>query len=306
LSIKNWIKFIFLGLVWGSSFLWIKIALQEVGPFTLVFFRVLFGTIGLIAFFVFTRLKFSFKSFWIYGVIGLFNVALPFALISWSEKNISSGLASILNSTVPLFTMLIASIFVHDERLTSSRIAGLIVGFAGVLVLMSNRLSGETAIQGWGIFAMLVAAVSYGACAVFARRTNHRVKSQDQALGQMATGVLFIAPAMLIFEPPFHLPVLPVTYLAFGWLGLLGSCVAALLWFSLINSVGPSRTSMVTYMFPLVGVILGLIVLKETQDWRLFAGGALILAGIVIVNSSKKHISKEDAPLLSDEGSSNG
>lgn len=284
--------------------MWIKIALQEVGPFTLVFFRTLFASTGLILYFVITKRNFSFKNLWIYAVIGFFNVAFPFALISWSEQQISSGLAAILNSTVPLFTMLIASFFVKEDRMTIKRVAGIVVGFAGVMVLMSNRLGQETQNQTIGIIAMLIAACSYGASAVFARRTNHRVNSQDQSLGQMATGVLFIAPVMLIWEPPFHFPAHITTIVALVWLGLLGSCVAALLWFAMINEIGPSRTSMVTYMFPLVGVVLGLVVLKETLDWRLFVGGILVLAGIIVVNSKSLGAGKKPKIAVIEEGNS--
>jgi drug/metabolite transporter (DMT)-like permease len=305
LSAKNWFKFIFLGLVWGSSFLWIKIALREVGPFTLVFFRVLFGAIALTIYFLIAKWKFSTKHFWILFVIGLFNVALPFTLISWAETHISSGLASILNSTVPLFTMLIASVFVHDEKLTTTRIIGLVTGFFGVIVLMSNRLSGETAAQGLGVIAMLTAAISYASSAVFARRTNHQVRFQDQALGQLTVGVLIMGPAMLLFESPVHLPSLPITLTGLAWLGVLGTCITSLFWFSLISEVGPSRTSMVTYIFPLVGVILGMVILGEPPDWRIFVGGALVLAGIIIVNRRKKLVIAPES-LLPDEGNSNG
>jgi len=109
LSAKNWFKFIFLGLIWGSSFLWIKLALREVGPLTLVTFRVGFATLGLLIVAWVTKPKFHKRDIPILAFLGFFNVALPFALISWSELHISSGMASILNSTVPLFTILLAS-----------------------------------------------------------------------------------------------------------------------------------------------------------------------------------------------------
>lgn len=105
--------------MWGSSFLWIKIALQEVNPFMLVFFRVLFASTGLTAYFIFLRRKLNLHSWWVFAFVGFFNVAFPFALISWAETHISSGLASILNSTVPLFTMVIASFFLRKTVLRS-------------------------------------------------------------------------------------------------------------------------------------------------------------------------------------------
>ncbi len=287
MSAKNWVKFFFLGLIWGSSFVWIKIALREVGPFTLVFFRVLFATFGLVVYFFVLRRKLNLRAWWIYLFIGFFNVAFPFVLISWAETNISSGLASILNSTVPLFTMLIASLFFKDDRLTAVRVIGLVVGFTGVLVLMSNRMVDNTQGQTLGIIAMLVAAACYGASSVFARRVEHYVTPEDHSLGQMAAGLLFITPAMLIAEPPFMLPAVSTTWIALAWLGLIGSFVAALIWFNMIYEVGPSRTSMVTYVFPLVGVLLGVLILKEQMSWHLYVGGLLVLAGIYIVNSKR-------------------
>ncbi len=287
MSTKNWVKFFFLGLIWGSSFLWIKIALREVGPFTLVFFRVLFATFGLVFYFFILRRKLNLRAWWIFLVIGFFNVAFPFVLISWAETNISSGLASILNSTVPLFTMLVASLFFKDDRLTVVRVIGLVVGFSGVFILMSDRMVDNTQGHTLGIIAMLVAAACYGASSVFARRVGHYVTPEDHSLGQMAAGLLFITPAMLIAEPPFTMPAITTTWIALAWLGLIGSFVAAVIWFNMIYEIGPSRTSMVTYVFPLVGVLLGVIVLNEQLSWHLYVGGLLVLAGIYIVNSKR-------------------
>ncbi len=287
MSAKNWLKFIFLGLVWGSSFLWIKIAVQEVNPFMLVFFRVAFASFGLVLYFLFLRRRFSLRWWWVYAIIGFFNVAFPFVLISWAETHISSGLAAILNSTVPLFTMLIASFFYKEDKLTLARGIGLAIGFAGVLILSSTRLEGNSEYQTLGILAMLVAACCYAASTVFARRVNTAITPQEHSLGQMLAGLVFITPAMLITNAPLQLPHLPLTWTAFAWLGLIGSFVAAVIWFSLIYEVGPSRTSMVTYMFPLVGVLLGIVFLGEKMSWQLVTGGILILAGIYTVNSRR-------------------
>lgn len=287
MSIKNWVKFIFLGLIWGSSFLWIKIALREVGPFTLVFFRVFFATLGLTIYFLVLRRKLALRWWWVYAFIGFFNVAFPFVLISWAETHISSGLASILNSTVPLFTMLIASIFIKEDRLSVERVIGLIVGFLGVMVLMYNKVATEGDYQTLGIIAMLVAACCYGASSVFARRADKYVTPEDHSMGQMAAGLIFITPAMFIAESPFTLPAIPMTWVAVAWLGLIGSFVAAVIWFGLIYEIGPSRTSMVTYMFPLVGILLGVLILGEKIELHHYLGGLLILAGIYFVNSKR-------------------
>jgi drug/metabolite transporter (DMT)-like permease len=290
LSVKNWVKFIALGLVWGSSFFWIKIGLQEVGPLHVVFFRVSLALLGLSVFYVLRHKSFPLRKAWkLYLFLGVFNVALPFFLVSWSETHITSGMASILNSLQPLTTSLIAAIFIKDEKLTPQRIAGLLLGFGGVLVLMSDKFGGELTGEAIGILAMVIAVFCYGSSGVYARIHNDGVKPEDQALGQFVLGMFFIFPAMLSFESPFTLPVRPVSYLAFAWLGLLGSFFAAITWYSLLDEIGPARVSMTTYMFPLVGVILGATILKEPLNWRTLVGGLMILGAIIIVNQRIKN-----------------
>lgn len=284
MSLKSWLKFIALGIVWGSSFFWIKIGLQEVGPFTVVFFRIFFALLGLSIFFLINRRVPLLKAWRLYLFLGVVNVAIPFVLVSWSEKYITSGLASILNSLQPLTTALIAAFFIKEERLTLQRIAGLLLAFGGVLVLMSDKLNKESINQTFGILAMLGAVFCYGASGVYARINNRGVRPDEQAIGQFAIGFAFIIPAMLITESPFTLPVRPVSYLAFAWLGLLGSFFAAVTWYSLLDEIGPSRVSMTTYLFPLVGVLLGALLLHEQVDLRIIVGGMMILLGIVIVN----------------------
>lgn len=265
--------------------MWIKIALREVDPFMLVFFRVLFAGIGLGIYFLITRRKFHLQWWWVYGFIGFFNVALPFALISWAENYISSGLAAILNSTVPIFTMIIAAIFYREDRFTLSRGIALVIGFLGVLVLSYNKLDGNSELHTLGIIAMLVAACGYGASTVFARRVSQHVSPEDHSLGQILAALVFITPAMFVTNSPIELPSNPITWIAFVWLGLIVSFIASILWFRMIYEIGPSRASMMIYMFPLVGVLLGIIFLGEKISWQIVIGGLLILAGIYIVNS---------------------
>lgn len=267
--------------------MWFKLALREVNPFMLVFFRVLFASIGLGVYFFFIRRKLELRWWWVYAFIGFFNVSFPFVLISWAETHITSGLASILNSTVPIFTMVIASIFYKDDKFTFPRGIALIVGFMGVFILGYTKLEGSSEYQTLGILAMLVAACSYGASAVFARRVDQYVSPEDHSIGQMLTALVFITPAMIITNSPVTLPVLPITWIALAWLGLIVSCVAALHWYRLIYEIGPSRASMITYMFPLVGVMLGIIFLDEKVTWQVLVGGLLVLAGIYIVNSKR-------------------
>jgi drug/metabolite transporter (DMT)-like permease len=285
LSVKNWIMFTTLGLIWGSSFMWIKIALAEIGPFTLVLLRVFFAAVGVLVVLVVRRVKLPKLRDWgVFVVLGVVNVALPFVFISWSETNISSGLAAILNATMPLFTILIAAVFVPDDRITLAKIVGLVVGFAGVVLLMSNRMDGAANGYLLGILAMLLGAFCYAAGSVYARMKTKGMAVEAQSVGQLSMAFAAMLPATLITESPLRLPQLPITWVAVLWLGLLGSCLATLFYFSLLHSVGPTRTALVTYIFPLVGVVLGAIFLQEVLDWRLAVGGLMILSGIIIVN----------------------
>jgi drug/metabolite transporter (DMT)-like permease len=153
---------------------------------------------------------------------------------------------------------------------------------------MSDRLYNGSGNQAIGIVAMILAVLCYGSSAVFARMNNSGVRPEDQSQGQMLFGLVVITPVMLNFESPVIIPVRPISYMAFAWLGLLGSFFAGITWYGLINEIGPSRASTVMYMAPVVGVILGAIALHEKVDWRLIAGGALILTAIIIVNTVKK------------------
>ena len=294
MNIKEWGAFALLGLIWGSSFLWIKIAVAEVGPFTLVALRLFFGLLGLSVIVLLRRqlIPRERKILLAFLFLAVFSTALPFVLISWSETQIDSAMAAILNGTVPLFTIVIAHFWLQDEKITAQRLAGLIVGFIGVLVLVTRDLGPSFRLLGTmaGQLAMLAAAASYAFAATFTRRNLH-----DQPALIQAFMVVLFADALLwiiapITEAPFQLPSLPITWLALLWLGLLGSCVAYLLFFFLINTWGPTRASLVTYTFPVVGLILGVIFLNEAIDGRLIFGTALIVAGIGVVNIRSRKI----------------
>ncbi len=291
---KEWSAFILLGLIWGSSFLWIRIAVQDTGPFTLVALRLLFGLAGLLV--VMRYKKQSFPRDWSVLrsliIMGVINTALPFTLISWGETRIESSLASILNGTVPLFAIIIAHFWLHDERITTARILGLIIGFVGVVILVGRDFDVESLTGSFlGQLAVIGAAISYSFAATFSRK-----KLRGQPPVVQSTVSILVADILLWlslppvnqFAPqldaPNQFPTLPITWFALLWLGLLGSCVAYLLYFYLLNAWGVTRSSLVTYVFPVVGLLLGIIFLGESADWRLLVGSALVVSGILVVN----------------------
>ena len=288
MRIKEWAVFIALGLIWGTSFLWIKIALAETGPFTLVGFRLLFGFAGLLVVLAIQRprLPRDRRTLLAFAFMGLFNTALPFILITWGETRIPSSLASILNGSVPLFTIVIAHFWLHDEKITAARLGGLVVGFIGIVVLVSGDLTPDNIHSDiWGQLAVVAASIAYAVAITFSRR---HLRGQPPVL---QTGMVLLIADSIIWasalagaERPLQLPHSFLPWFAIVWLGLLGTCLAYLLFFWLINAVGPTRASLVTYVFPVVGLVLGILILHEAADWRLLAGSALIVGGIAVVN----------------------
>ena len=282
---KHWFVFILLGAIWSSSFMWIKIAVQEVGPITLVAFRVLFGLLfGILVIFIQrVQLPRSFKEWSPLLLLGITNVAIPFFLISWGEQSIDSAVAAILDATVPLFTILIAHYLLHDDKITLLKLLGLLIGFAGVIILMSKDI-GSSFGSLLGQLAVILASAFYAGSAVFARKTTEDTPGILRSAGPLVSATVVMWLATFFVESPVEIPHLGITWVALLFLGILGSGLAFVLAYYLIHEIGPTRTSMVTYLFPLGGVILGVAFLNEELSWQLLLGAALIIVSLVVAN----------------------
>jgi drug/metabolite transporter (DMT)-like permease len=286
---KHWFTFILLGAIWSSSFMWIKIALQEVGPITLVGFRVLFGLLFGLAVIFIQRIPWprTFKAWLPLLLLGLANVAIPFFLISWGELSIDSAVASILDATVPLFTILIAHFLLRDDKMTLPKVLGLLVGFAGIIVLMSNDI-GKSSSSLLGQVAVIVASMFYAGSAVYVRKTTEDTPGIFRSAGPLISATATMWLGVLLFESPVKIPQLGITWVALLFLGVIGSGLAFVLAFYLIHEIGPTRTTMVTYLFPVGGVILGVTFLHEQLTWQVVAGALFIFASLVIANWQPK------------------
>ena len=283
---KDWFIFILLGAIWSASFLWIKIAVNEIGPFALVAFRVTFGALTGILITLFARTQWPREhATWItFVLLGVTSVAIPFVLISWGEKTIDSAVASILNATTPLFTIFIAHLYLHDDRITPPKILGLILGFGGVVVLMLQDLDPNSHNSVIGQVAVLVASFFYAASSVYARLKTAHVPGLVRGAAPLVTASLAMWIITPIADHSVSVPTLPITWVAVLWLGILGSGLALMLWYYLLHAIGPTRTTVVSYIFPLGGVILGVIFLKEPLTWNLALGAALIISSVAVVN----------------------
>lgn len=286
---KHWVAFISLGLIWGSSFLWIKIAVQEIGPITLVAYRVLFGLLfgAVVVFFQRVSWPSTFKEWWPLLVLGMTNIAIPFFLISWGEQVIDSGVASILDATVPLFTILVAHFMLHDDKMTVPKVLGLLLGFAGVVVLMSKDI-GASSGSLLGQAAVIIACVFYAGSSIYARKFTEDTPGILRSAGPLVSATAVMWLATFLFESPVEVPNQPLIWAALLWLGILGSGIAFILLYYLIHEIGPTRTTMVTYLFPLSGVTLGVIFLNEELTWQVLTGATLIILSLVVANWQPK------------------
>ncbi|WP_044642766.1 DMT family transporter [Risungbinella massiliensis] len=292
---KHFLLLMLLAILWGASFLWIRVAAPSFGPFVLMDLRVLVAA-GVLGIYAWIRKKkidlyANWKDFLILGAI---NAAIPFTLIAYSELVVSSSLASILNALTPLCTAVVAWMWVKDP-LRWKKITGLLVGVAGVMVLVGLDLGQEVDSKVFylAVVCSLVATISYAFGGVYISKYLKKVDTLSFSIGQQVSAGIWLLPFALT-----HLPTTMPTWQAWASLAMLAivsTAIAYLIYFSLIQSIGSIRTLMVTFLNPIFGTIFGAILLHEPVSSNLFIGLILILFSIFLVsNLSEK---KEEVPV---------
>jgi drug/metabolite transporter (DMT)-like permease len=281
-----WLMLIGLSLLWGGSFFFAKVAVAEVPPLTVVFVRVALAALCLICVLRLSGLSVAPALAWwrAFLVMGLLNNLIPFSLIFWAQTEIASGLASILNATTPLFTVLVAHAFTASERATPLKLAGVVAGLAGVAVLMGPGAlsSGEGAVLAQ--LACLGAALSYAFAGVFGRRFAG-LPPLVTATGQVSATTLMMLPVVLVHDRILSLPVpsLPVMA-ALVALAVLSTALAYIIFFSILKRAGATNLSLVTLLIPPSAILLGGLFLGETLEPRHFAGMACIALGLALID----------------------
>ena len=308
---QTWTLFLLLSAIWGSSFLFIKIGLDEgVAPLTIVSYRTLFGglLLALVLLIRGGRLPLQWNVWKRMTFLALVNIVIPFALIAWGQQYIPTGMAAILNAMVPLFTIVLAAFILHDEAITAARLAGLAIGFAGVVTLAMPSLNAargdeDAVLAVVGMLAVALAAVSYGIAVVYSRRrlTGHPIIGQPDgtvraptpveiALGSTFVAFIIITALAIVFERPtgglYPMPQTSSGWFAVLWLGVLGTGLAYLLFFGILERWGATRTTLVTYIIPLVAIVLGFALLDERLRLIEVGGAILIISGVVLVNAN--------------------
>jgi drug/metabolite transporter (DMT)-like permease len=277
-----------LSILWGGSFFFVGVAVKALPPFTIVLLRVAIAAAALHIVLQATRtaMPWDGNSWLAFFGMGLLNNAIPFSLIVWGQTQIASGLASILNATTPLFTVLVAHVLTADERLSKGRIIGVLLGLGGVIALI-----GPQALTGLGSdvlaqLAILGAALSYAFASIFGRRFKRMgVPPLATATGQVTASSALLLPIALIVDRPWTLPSpdLPVWGAILG-LALLATALAYILFFRILASAGAVNLMLVTFLIPVSAILLGSAFLGEALAPMDFVGMALIGLGLAAID----------------------
>jgi len=285
---EDWAILLVLSVLWGGSFFFIEIALETVKPFTLVLIRVALAAAMLWAFLWWRgqRLPMPPGALWAYLVLALLNNVVPFVMFAWAQEEITGGLASILNATTPIWGVLVAHLFTSDEKATANKVIGVLLGFAGVAVLIGTDVLGELGRGVWAQLACLAATLCYALAGVWARRFRGMgIEPTAVATGQLTAAAIVMLPLVLLFEPPW-LAASPSAgaWLSLAALALFCTSLAYILYFRLLASAGATNSLLVTFLIPVTAILLGALLLDERLALRHFAGMALIAAGLAAID----------------------
>ncbi len=282
----DWAALIALALMWGTSYAFIKLGVQTLPTFTLIATRLLIGLFVLAAVVLIARerLPRNPRIYMHLVVMALVNIVIPFTLITTAERSVASAIAAIINGAVPLVVILLAALVLRDEPITLGRLIGLLVGYAGVIVIVSPGLANSTGSEISGELALVGSTISYGIGAVYSRRNMRGLRPMIPALFQVAFAFVIVSVLALVNENPLGVAWNGDALLAVVWLGVFGSGAAYLLNFRLLARIGATRTSILAYFLPVVGIISGAIMFGEHVDQLVLFGTAMVLAGIALVN----------------------
>lgn len=287
MGLREWGLLGLLALIWASSFLFNKLALRGLPPFTIVALRVSLGAVALwiAAYSAGLRPPAGARVWMEFLLLGLLANAIPFSLIVWGQTHIGAGLASILNATTPFFAVIIANAFLPDEKLTPAKIAGVLVALSGVTVMIGiDALQGVTSGNLLGQIAILGSSLAYGCSSTFARRFRG-LPSIITAACQVTASSIWMIPLALIHDQPWTLPFPPLeSWTAVLVLALLCTGIAYLIYFAILRSAGATNVTLVTFLIPAGAVLLGMVVLGERLELRDLAGMAAIAAGLALID----------------------
>lgn len=288
MSASEWAILITLSLLWGASFFFNGVAVQSLPTFTIVVARVVIAAAILHLALRASGLRMPRDAaLWrTFFAMALINNVLPFSLIVWGQSHIASGLAAIVNATTPLFTVMIAHVFTSDERLTRGRLAGVIIGLSGVAVMIGLDALRDLGVNVVAQLSVLGGAMCYASAAVFGRRfRTMNITPMQTATGQTTAASAILLPVVLIVDQPWTLPMPGVgTIAALFAVAALSTALAYVLYFRLLASAGATNVLLVTFLVPVVAILLGTLFLGEVLQPQHLLGMALIGLGLAAID----------------------
>ncbi|MBT4043969.1 MAG: DMT family transporter [Rhodospirillaceae bacterium] len=308
----EWGMLLALSVLWGGSFFFNGIAVRELPTFTVVVARVvlaaviLFVVMGIVG----QKMPWNYRIWTAFLVMGLLNNVIPFTLIVWGQSHIASGVASILNATTPLFTVVVAHVFTSDEKMTAGRLLGVLVGLVGVAMMIGGDALGALWVDNFAQLAVLAAAVSYAFAGVFGRRFRTMgITPLATATGQITASSLVLLPLMLFIDKPWTLPIPSMQAMAaLVGVAALSTALAYILYFRILATAGATNLLLVTFLIPVSAIFLGLTLLNEVLLAKHFLGMAMIGFGLAAIDGRPwkfvKQVRKPRAMPLPENGGS--
>jgi drug/metabolite transporter (DMT)-like permease len=280
MNTANFLRLVLLAAIWGSSFLFTRIAAPVLGPAVLIEYRVAFAAVFLVIVGLFLKKPLDLRANWKhYLMLGMFNSALPFLLFAFAARTLSASVLSVLNATAPMWGALIGAAW--SRQAISGRTAlGLVLGTAGVALLVGFDHVASLPGAGLAIAAALIAALSYSVASIYSK-SSKSVEPFANAHGSMWAATLLVIPALPFFPAPGS-PTVGIMASALT-LGVLCSGIAYILYFRLVEDVGPTSALTVTFLNPLFGILWGSLFLGEVVGWYTIAGAAIVLRGTALV-----------------------
>jgi drug/metabolite transporter (DMT)-like permease len=274
-----------LSVLWGSAFFFVGVIGTTLPPFTVVLGRCGFAALALLAYVTLRggRMPTSLRLWGAFLVMGALTSLIPHSLIVWGQRHIASGLAAILVSTTPLFSVILTHFLTDEERLTSSRLVGVLLGLGGVVVLIGPAALWGMGQHGLAQLAILGAALAYACSGIYGRRFK-ALSPVVAAAGQITGTTVLVLPLALVVEQPWTVHPTLVTWGALLGLALLSTAVAALLFFRILAVAGATNVMLVNFLVPISAVLLGRLILGERLDWTVFAGMALVFMGLAAID----------------------
>jgi len=285
---REWAILLVLAVIWGGAFLFIGVAVRHVQPLTYVWLRLTIAASAMLLVLRFKGGKLGLpREVW--GsilLLALLNNALPFTLFGWGQTHIASGLASILNATTPIWGVLVAHLFTDDERINPRKLAGVVLGFGGVAVMIGPALLANVGSDALAQLACVAASLSYALAAVWARRFRRiGVSPMAVTTGQLSAGAVMMLPLAMLVDQPWTQPLPPLSaWAAIAALAIFCTALGYVLYFRLIETAGATNALLVTLLVPPFAILFGSLFLDEVLAPQDFAGLALVALGLAAID----------------------